>query len=83
MGKRQLVSEEQESPSKQAKMGSEAKSDQAELAAVSAAPRSGSTLLVLLRCHACVYAQPQAADECTMEAWYMNDSNEDQRVPHK
>ena len=85
MGKRQLVNEEQESASKQAKMGSEAEaeSDQAKLAAVSPAPRSRCTLLVLFRCHSCLYAQPQAADECMMEAWYMDESNEDQRVPHK
>lgn len=42
MGKRQLISEEQESASKQAKMGSEADSEQAKLAAVSAVARSRS-----------------------------------------
>jgi len=59
MGKRQLATTVQDSPSKQAKMGSEVERDQAELAA------------------------PQSPDECTMEAWYMNDSQEDQRLTHK
>ncbi|KAL0026501.1 hypothetical protein WJX77_003059 [Trebouxia sp. C0004] len=28
-------------------------------------------------------AEPQAADDCKLQAWYMDDSKEDQRLPHK
>ena len=28
-------------------------------------------------------SQPQRAEDVTVEAWYMDDSDEDQRLPHK
>ena len=30
-----------------------------------------------------VLSQPDAADAVQIEAWYMDDSKEDQRLPHK
>lgn len=29
------------------------------------------------------WLQPEKPDDATIEAWYMDDSDEDQRLPHK